>query len=130
MDPSCLTFWPWNQKTEIESPNDLANYEIYHEFFEGEERVLVTVPKCLPGFVWTGVRFVTREPDTLGWYPLALCIPTKDPLVHTIFINYGNWNIIPIRFTPEFIEKNGSPLLTFEFPSKVSGKIELLAQRI
>lgn len=89
------------------------------------------IPKCLDGFVWTGVRFTTRDPDTLMWYPLAMITPRETgPLIHTIFIQYGEWNILPIRYTPDFIEVLGKPVLKLQFPSEASGKIELLAQKL
>ena len=91
------------------------------------------IPKCLPGFVWTGVRFTTSEPDTITWYPLGIVLPlsgSDSPLLHTIFIKYGEWNIIPIKFTPDYIELLGKPILKFQFPSAATGKIELLAQKL
>jgi hypothetical protein len=86
----------------------------------------------MTGFVWTGVRFTTSQPDQLKWYPLGIVMPTKseDPLLHTIFIEHGESNIIPIEFPPHFIEHFGSPFLKFQFPSETTGKIELLAQKL
>jgi hypothetical protein len=52
------------------------------------------------------------------------------PLLHTIFVQYGEWNILPIKFTPQFIELVGKPVLKLQFSSEVSGKIELLAQKL
>jgi len=133
MDPRCFSHWPWNQKCDTECPQDIAHSEIYHEFFVKKEKVVVEVPKCLPGFVWTGVRFTTSEPDTITWYPLGIVVPTpagEKPLLHTIFIQYGEWNILPIEFGPEYIELLGKPLLKFQFPLDTTGKIELLAQKL
>ncbi len=131
MDPSAMTHWPWNQKSETQCPQDIANSEIYQKFFREEKTVTLEMPKCIDGFTWTGIRFVITEPDMLVWYPLGIVIPFEEqPLLHTIFIHYGEWNILPIAFTPEFIELRGNPVLKMEFPSVVSGKIELLAQKI
>lgn len=131
MDPRCLSHWPWNQKAEAECPQDIAHSEIYFEFFTNHKNITVEIPKCLEGFIWTGVRFTTHEPDTLMWYPLGIVVPMeKDALIHKIFIQYGEWNILPIKFTPNFIEAMGKPVLKLQFPSEVSGKIELLAQRL
>ena len=131
MDPRCLAHWPWNQKAESDCPQDIAHSEIYFEFFTNNKTITVEVPKCLEGFVWTGVRFTTHEPDTLMWYPLGIVVPMeKDALIHKIFVQYGEWNILPIKFTPNFIEAMGKPVLKLQFPSEVSGKIELLAQRL
>jgi hypothetical protein len=130
MDPRCFQHWPWNQKSESSAPQDLAHSEIFSKFFRQEQQVTVEIPKCLDGFVWTGVRVVTSEMDKLQWYPLGIVVPVDEPIVHTIFIKYGEWNIIPAAFTPEFIEQRGSPVVKLEFPSPVSGKIELLAQKL
>jgi hypothetical protein len=134
MDPRCFSHWPWNQKCDTECPQDIAHSEIYHEFFTNKDSVVVEVPKCLEGFVWTGVRFTTREPDAIKWYPLGIVLPpgsdAEKVLLHTIFIQYGEWNIIPIEFGPHYIELLGKPLLKFQFPSNTSGKIELLAQKL
>ena len=134
MDPRCFSHWPWNQKCDTECPQDIAHSEIYHEFFVGKEGVVVEVPKCLEGFVWTGVRFTTSEPDTIKWYPLGIVLPPPNEeekaLLHTIFIQYGEWNILPIEFGPEYIELFGKPLLKFQFPLDTTGKIELLAQKL
>lgn len=134
MDPRCFSHWPWNQKCDTECPQDIAHSEIYHEFFTNKDSVVVEVPKCLEGFVWTGVRFTTREPDVIKWYPLGIVLPpgseAEKVLLHTIFIQYGEWNILPIEFGPHYIELLGKPLLKFQFPSNTSGKIELLAQKL
>jgi len=131
MDPRCLNHWPWNQKCDTECPQDIAHSEIYHQFFDNEKTVVIEVPKCLPGFIWTGVRFTTREPDTMMWYPLAMITPREaGPLLHTIFVQYGEWNILPLRYAPEFIEVAGKPVLKLQFPLEASGKIELLAQKL
>lgn len=130
MDPTALEHWPWNQKTETQCPQDIANSEIYQKFFRNEQSVTLEIPKCIDGFTWTGIRFATTQPDSLIWYPLGIVVPlAEEPLLHTIFIHYGEWNILPISITPEFIEKRGHPLIKMEFPSEVSGKIELLAQK-
>lgn len=132
MDPRCFSHWPWNQKCDTECPQDIAHSEIYHEFFVKKDSVIVQIPKCMNGFVWTGVRFSTSEPDELRWYPLGIVLPMNitEPLLHTIFIQYGRWNILPVEFTPEFIQHFGPPLLKFQFPSETTGKIELLAQKL
>jgi hypothetical protein len=52
------------------------------------------------------------------------------PLLHTIFVQYGEWNILPLRYAPEFIEVAGKPVLKLQFPLEASGKIELLAQKL
>lgn len=130
MDPRCFKHWPWNQQAEAVSAKDIAFSEIYYEFFTETKSVTVDVPKCMEGFLWTGIRFVTREPDTLAWYPLGIIIPMEPPLLHTIFIRYGAWNILPIAFTPEYIAKNGNPIIKLEFSEAFSGKIELLAQKL
>jgi hypothetical protein len=131
MDPRCLDHWPWNQKCDTACPQDIAHSEIYHEFFIEKKEVVIEIPKCLDGFIWTGIRFTTREPDTIQWYPLAMVSPREEgPLIHTIFVQYGEWNILPIRYTPEFIEALGKPVLKLQFPSEASGKIELLAQKL
>ena len=70
MDPRAFYHWPWNQKGELECPQDLAHSEIYHEFFVNKKDVVVEIPRCLDGFVWTGLRFVTRDTDDITWYPL------------------------------------------------------------
>jgi hypothetical protein len=130
MDPRCFKHWPWNQQPESMSAQDIAYSEIYHQFFAEKKTVIVEVPKCLDGFVWTGVRFVTREPDSLQWYPLGIVLPMEEPLLHTIFVKYGAWNILPVAFTPEYIEKHGPPILKLEFSEPVSGKFEVLAQKL
>jgi hypothetical protein len=131
MDPRCFTHWPWNQQPEAVSARDLAHSEIYHKFFTETKSVIIEVPPCMDGFVWTGIRFVTREPDMLHWYPLGIVVPLKEaPLLHTIFIHYGSWNILPIAFTPEYVAEAGKPILKIEFTEPVSGKIELLAQKL
>jgi len=131
MDPRCLNHWPWNQRAEVDCPQDIAHSELYHEFFVKQNTVVVEIPKCLEGFVWTGVRFTTHEPDSIMWYPLGIIIPREtEPLLHTIFIQYGTWNILPIEFTPQFIEVMGKPVLKLQFPSEVSGKFELIAQKL
>ena len=130
MDPSCLLHWPWNQKTDIECPQDVANSEVYQKFFRDETAVTLEMPLCMDGFVWTGVRITTIQNDELVWYPLGIVCPTKpEPLLHTIFIHYGCWNILPLRFTPEYLTQEGKPVLKVEFPSATTGKIELLSQR-
>ena len=133
MDPRCFNHWPWNQKTDLECPQDVAHSEVYHEFFINEKEITVRIPKCLEGFVWTGFRFVTNEKDQITWYPLSIILPLGadvEPLVHTIFIEYGRWNILPIAFTPNFITVHGEPILKLHLSSQLSGKIELLAQKL
>jgi hypothetical protein len=130
MDPLCFNHWPWNQKNESECLQDLAHSEVYSKFFLAEQEVKIDIPKCMDGFVWTGIRFVLKTPDDLEWYPLGIRIPTQGGLTHTIFIQYGKWNILPIAFTPEFIEIKGSPVLKLQFLQPQSGKVELLAQKI
>ena len=130
MDPRAFYHWPWNQKGELECPQDLAHSEIYHEFFVNKKDVVVEIPRCLDGFVWTGLRFVTRDTDDITWYPLGIIVPHNEILLHTIFVQYGKWNIIPISFTPEYIDVVGHPTLKLQFPKELSGKIELLAQKL
>lgn len=130
MEPRCFQHWPWNQKSEAECPQDLAHSEIFSKFIRQEQTITIEIPTCLDGFVWTGIRFVTTEQDKMEWYPLGIVIPVEEPIVHTIFVRYGTWNIIPVAFTPEFIKDHGNPVLKLEFPSAVFGKIELLAQKL
>jgi hypothetical protein len=130
MDPRCFNHWPWNQKTESESFQDLAHSEVYSRFFIKEKEVKFDIPKCMEGFVWTGIRFVLRSGDDMEWYPLGIRIPAYGGLTHTIFIQYGKWNILPIAFTPEYIDIQGAPSLKLQFLNEQSGKIELLAQKI
>lgn len=130
MDPYCFQHWPWNQKSESACPQDLAHSEIFSKFIRQEQTVTLEVPKCIDGFVWTGIRLVTSEPDKLEWYPLGIVVPVDEPIIHTIFIKYGEWNILPVAFTPEFIAKQGNPVMKLEFPSPIFGKIELLAQKL
>ncbi|NBO61464.1 MAG: hypothetical protein EBU82_10890 [Flavobacteriia bacterium] len=130
MDPRCFNHWPWNQKVESESLQDLAHSEVYSKFFVKEQEVKIEVPKCMDEFVWTGIRFVLSSPDELEWYPLGIRIPTHGGLTHTIFIQYGKWNILPIAFSPEYIDIQGAPILKLQFLTPQSGKVELLAQKI
>ncbi len=66
----------------------------------------------------------------MEWYPLGIRLPVGGGLTHTIFIQYGKWNILPIAFSPEYIDVQGSPLLKLQFLTPQTGKIELLAQKI
>ncbi len=130
MDPRCFNHWPWNQKVESECLQDLAHSEVFSKFFVKEQEIKIEVPKCMDGFVWTGIRFVLSSSDELEWYPLGIRIPTHGGLTHTIFIQYGKWNILPIAFSPEYIDTQGAPILKLQFLAPQSGKVELLAQKI
>lgn len=130
MDPRCFNHWPWNQKIESESLQDLAFSEVYSKFFIKETEVKIDVPKCMDGFVWTGIRFVLNSSDELEWYPLGIRLPVQNGLTHTIFIQYGKWNIIPVAISPDYIDIHGAPSLKLQFLTPQSGKVELLAQKI
>lgn len=130
MDPLCFNHWPWNQKPESQSTQDLANSEIYSKFFVKEQEVKVDIPKCLNGFIWTGIRFVLTAEDDMEWYPLGIRLPIAGGLTHTIFVQYGKWNILPVAITPEYIEMAGVPSVKLQFLVPQTGKIELLAQKI
>ncbi len=130
MDPRCFNHWPWNQKNESECTQDLAHSEVYSKFFMKEQEVKFDIPKCMEGFVWTGIRFVLTSADDMEWYPLGIRVPIQGGLTHTIFIQYGKWNILPIAFTPEYMDIQGAPSLKLQFLTQQTGKIELLAQKI
>lgn len=130
MDPLCFNHWPWNQKNESQCTQDLANSEIYSKFFVKEQEIKFDIPKCMDGFVWTGIRFVLSSADEIEWYPLGIRLPIHGGLTHTIFIQYGKWNILPVAITPEYIDIVGPPSLKLQFLTEQTGKIELLAQKI
>lgn len=130
MDPSFFNHWPWNQKCEQDCVQDLAHSEVYHEFFVKKMDIEIVLPKCLPGFTWTGIRFVISGPEELEWYPLGIKVPSIQAITHTILVKHGTWNIIPVSFDAPYIEVAGAPIFKLTFDKERTGKVELLAQQI